>query len=78
MSTAHIVDTDGQADIATLMTDIGKRAKAAGRVLGTTDSTTKNSALLAMARSIRNNADNIIAENEIDMAGSGRCPARHI
>lgn len=69
MSTAHILDNDGQSDIATLMTDIGRRAKAAGQVLGTTDAAAKNTALRAMADAIRAKTDALLVENAKDMDG---------
>ena len=69
MSTAHIVETGTDNDIAGVMTALGQRAKAAGHVLGTTDAATKNKALHAMADAIRAQADAIISENEKDMAG---------
>ncbi len=69
MSTAHVVETGNDNDIAAVMTALGQRAKAAGQVLGTTDAATKNKALHAMAAAIRARTDTIISENEKDMAG---------
>ncbi len=69
MSTAHILENDEQGDIATLMTDIGHRAKSAGQVLATTNAAAKNTALTAMAAAIRASANDLITENEKDMAG---------
>ncbi|MGE0230198.1 MAG: glutamate-5-semialdehyde dehydrogenase [Flavobacteriaceae bacterium] len=54
-------------DIAALMADIGRRARAAARVMATVSGERKKAALLAMADAIEAAADTILAANAIDM-----------
>ncbi len=60
--------TAGALDVAALMLDIGKRAKAASRTLANASSEQKNAALLAMANAIRTQCDVILAANAKDVA----------
>lgn len=55
-------------DVQTQMLDIGRRAKAAARVLATAPAEVKNRALMLAAQSLRNRAAEIKAANAIDMA----------
>lgn len=55
-------------DVQTQMLDIGRRAKAAARVLATAPAEVKNRALMLAAAAIRNRAPEIKAANAIDMA----------
>jgi len=55
-------------DIDALMHDIGRRARAAGRVLGTAPTEAKNRALVAAAAALRAQAEAIQAANATDMA----------
>ena len=66
--TAPLKAIDGTDDLAALMHDIGKRAKAAARVLGLTSVEQKDRALAAIARAIRADAATIIAANAEDVA----------
>jgi glutamate-5-semialdehyde dehydrogenase len=66
--TAPLKAIDGTDDIAALMRDIGKRAKAAARVLALTSAEQKDRALAAIAKAIRADAAAIIAANAEDVA----------
>ena len=59
--------TDSQADIAALMADIGRRAKAAARPLAIAGTEQKNAALNAMADAISAHRQDILAANAIDV-----------
>jgi glutamate-5-semialdehyde dehydrogenase len=59
---------DQTTDIDALMHDIGRRARAAGRVLGTAPTEAKNRALTAAAAALRAQAEAIKAANAQDMA----------
>ncbi len=59
---------DGNADLATLMNDLGKQARAAARVLALAPPEQKDRALEAMERAIRANAAAILAANAEDVA----------
>src|SRR6201991_4120711 len=61
---------DGSADLPTLMTELVKGARAAARVLALAPPDQKNAALAAIERAIRANAQNILAANAEDVAGS--------
>ena len=54
-------------DIAALMADIGRGARAAARTVALTPTTRKNAALLAMADALRANAAVILAANALDL-----------
>jgi len=58
---------DGTDDLAALMSDIGKRAKAAARVLALAPAEQKDRALSAIAKAIRADAAAIIAANAEDV-----------
>ncbi|KGF69670.1 gamma-glutamyl phosphate reductase [Hoeflea sp. BAL378] len=66
--------TRTQADIAELMADIGRRAKAAARPLAIAGAERKNAALEAMAAALSARRREIIAANAIDME-AGRASA---
>jgi len=59
---------DGNADLATLMNDLGRQARAASRVLALAPPEQKDRALEAMERAIRANAAAILAANAEDVA----------
>ncbi len=64
------MDGQGENDIAAVMSEIGRAARAAGRALAKTSTADKNKALRAAAASIRANAGTIKAENAKDMAAA--------
>jgi glutamate-5-semialdehyde dehydrogenase len=66
--TAPLKAIDGSDDLAALMHDIGRRAKAAARVLALALPEQKDRALTAIAKAIRADAGAIIAANAEDMA----------
>ena len=65
--TAPLKAIDGSDDLAALMTDIGRRAKAAARVLALASPEQKNRALAGIAKAIRADAAAIIAANAEDL-----------
>ncbi len=65
--TAPLKTIDGAAAIADLMRDIGRRAKAAARVLALAPAAQKDAALTAMAQEIRARAPDILAANAEDI-----------
>ena len=66
--TAPLKAIDGTDDLAALMHDIGRRAKAAARVLAQAPAEQKNRALAAIAKALRADATAIIAANAEDVA----------
>ena len=56
------------ANIETYMHDLGRRARAAARVLARTDTASKNRALLAIAAAIRRDATLLMQQNALDLA----------
>ncbi len=54
-------------DIDSYMTDLGKRARAASRLLAAANTGAKNAALHAIADDLDNNRDQLITENQKDM-----------
>ncbi|PZA10785.1 glutamate-5-semialdehyde dehydrogenase [Rhodopseudomonas palustris] len=66
--TASLKAIDGSAELTTLMTDLGRQARAAARILALAPPEQKNRALEAMERSIRAGADKILAANAEDVA----------
>jgi glutamate-5-semialdehyde dehydrogenase len=66
--TAPLKTIESTTDIAGLMHDIGRRAKAAARVLALTDTAPKDDALAAMAAAIRARKADILAANAQDLA----------
>jgi glutamate-5-semialdehyde dehydrogenase len=66
--TAPLKAIDGNADLPTLMNELGRRARAAARVLSLASSEQKDRALAAMARAIRANGAKILAANAEDVA----------
>jgi len=65
--TASLKAIDGTDDLAALMTDMGRRAKAAARVLALASPEQKNRALAGIAKAIRTDAAAIIAANAEDL-----------
>lgn len=59
---------DGHSNIAAMMQTIGENAKEAATALAVASMDAKNTALRAMAASLRNRKPEIMAENEKDMA----------
>jgi glutamate-5-semialdehyde dehydrogenase len=66
--TASLKAIDGSAELTTLMTDLGRQARAAARTLALAPPEQKNRALEAMERAIRADADKILAANAEDVA----------
>ena len=66
--TAPLKAIDGNADLATLMHELGARARAAARMLSLAPPDQKDRALAAMERAIRANAAAILAANADDVA----------
>jgi glutamate-5-semialdehyde dehydrogenase len=64
--------TGDSAQLAAAMHDIGRRARAASRVLSMASADQKNAALLAMAAEIRRYIGTIIAENAADLSDARR------
>jgi len=60
-------DHDGN-DVATVMREIGRKARAAARPLALASAERKHAALVSMADAIRNATDVILAANDIDVA----------
>ena len=50
-----------------MLTELGKKAKAASRVIGVADTETKNRALITIADSLEANAERILNANALDM-----------
>src|SRR5215469_1925450 len=66
--TAPLKAIDGNADLTALMNDLGRRARAAARVLALASTPQKDRALEAMAQAIRANAAAILVANAEDVA----------
>ncbi|MBV9459933.1 MAG: glutamate-5-semialdehyde dehydrogenase [Bradyrhizobium sp.] len=66
--TASLKAIDGNADLATLMNEVGAAARAAARVLSLAPPEQKDQALAAIQRAIRGNAAAILAANAEDVA----------
>jgi glutamate-5-semialdehyde dehydrogenase len=66
--TAPFKTIEGTADIAGLMHEIGRHAKAAARVLALASAAQKNEALAAIAHAMRAGQDEILAANAEDIA----------
>src|SRR5438874_2265098 len=66
--TAPLKAVDGNADLAALMGDLARRARAAARTLALSTTDQKNRALAAMARAIRADTAAILAANAEDVA----------
>jgi len=63
-------DSDTQDDVAALMAEIGRRARAAARPLALASAALKRQALLAMADAILREEANILDANAIDMSNA--------
>ncbi len=66
--TAPLKTVDSTTDIAVLMHEIGRRAKAAARVLALAPAAQKDEALAAMAAQVRAHGPKILAANAQDLA----------
>jgi glutamate-5-semialdehyde dehydrogenase len=66
--TAPLKAVDSSVDIASAMGAIGRRAKAAARVLALADTAQKNAALEAMGQALRERRGEILAANAEDLA----------
>jgi glutamate-5-semialdehyde dehydrogenase len=66
--TTPLKTVDNSGDIATLMGDIGRRAKAAAQTVAIAPAHQKNTALAAMAAALRNAVPDILAANSEDLA----------
>jgi len=66
--TAPLKAVDSSVDIASVMGEIGRRARVAARVLALADTAQKNSALDAMGRAVRDHQADILAANADDLA----------
>src|SRR6186997_3095156 len=66
--TAPLKPVDGSSDIAATMSDIGRHAKAAARVLALAPTAQKDRALGAMATAIRAGKSEILTANAEDVA----------
>ena len=76
--TAPLKTVEGASDVAAIMRDIGRAARAAARVLTLAPAAQKDAALGAMARAVRGSADAILranAEDLTDAAAAGTSPA---
>src|SRR5215813_9438608 len=65
---ARRVESD--PDVATVMTEIGARARAAARILALAPTAQKDSALAAMAQALRDRRRDILAANAEDVAAA--------
>jgi glutamate-5-semialdehyde dehydrogenase len=66
--TAPLKSIEGTGDIAAAMAEIGRRARAAARILALAPAAQKNRALAAMAAAVRAQAVRILAANAEDLA----------
>jgi glutamate-5-semialdehyde dehydrogenase len=66
--TAPLKSIEGTGDIAAAMTEIGRKARAAARVLALASTAQKDDALARMAAAIRAQKDRILAANAEDVA----------
>ena len=60
--------SDPSTDVSAMMIEMGRRARAAARVLALAPSAQKDKALAAMARALRDRASQILAANATDIA----------
>ena len=73
--TAPLKSIEGTGDIAATMAEIGRRARAAARVLALAPTAQKDRALAAMARAIRASTARILAANAEDLAEARKAAA---
>ena len=73
--TAPLKSIEGTGDIAAAMAEIGRRARAAARVLALAPTVQKDSALAAMAKAIRAATARILAANAEDLAEARKAGA---
>ena len=69
--TAPFKSIEGSGDIAAAMADIGKRARAAARILALASADQKNRALALMAAALRAQVASILAANAEDLVAEG-------
>ena len=67
MNELKVSNMNAPSEIKSYMQDIGRRARAAARVLARADTAAKNRALTAIAAAIRRDAALLIAENAVDV-----------
>ncbi len=67
LKAVDLKSVDGSADLPALMADLGRRARAAARVLALAPGEQKDEALAAMAAAIRSSAPAILAANAEDV-----------
>lgn len=67
MTDAALQRTDDFADVASLMADLGNRARAAARALACADTSAKNAALRHMAAALRGATATILSANALDL-----------
>src|SRR5205085_10969355 len=65
---APLKAVDGSADLQAMMAELGKRARAAARVLALAPADQKNQAREAMERAVRANAGLILGANAVGVA----------
>jgi len=68
MSAPPLKTIEGTGDVAQVMRELGRRARAAARALALAPTSAKDAALAAMAATIRARADDILAANAEDVA----------
>jgi glutamate-5-semialdehyde dehydrogenase len=68
---AKLDKLEATGDVAALMQDMGRRARAAARTLGLADAARKTAALHAAAKAIRENSSAILQANAEDIAAAG-------
>ena len=73
---AALKTIEAPTDVAAAMADIGRRAKAAARVLAVASTEQKDRALTAMAQAIRADKTGILAANAEDVAAGRLTPAQ--
>ncbi|HWL05482.1 MAG TPA: glutamate-5-semialdehyde dehydrogenase [Xanthobacteraceae bacterium] len=69
-SAASLAAVPGESDLAAVMADLGRRARAAAHVLALAPTPQKDRALAAMARALRDRSAAILAANAEDMAAA--------
>ncbi len=67
MSTPDTTSTTGEHDVATVVADLGRRAKAAARMLATATSDQRNQALTEAAKALRSKTQELLDANRRDL-----------
>ncbi|MEX0589569.1 MAG: gamma-glutamyl-phosphate reductase, partial [Xanthobacteraceae bacterium] len=68
---AKLEKLEANGDVAALMKNMGRRARAAARALALADPAKKTAALKAAAKAIRENSSAILQANAEDIAAAG-------